>query len=67
MGARTGAREIVMNVLNAFLNWCQMGGYAAYVWPAYLSVLFVFIIQLRITKAQTKRVMRWLKRGSNLS
>jgi heme exporter protein CcmD len=51
--------------MNDVLNWFQMGGYAGYVWPAYLSVLAVFVTHFWVVKMQTKRVMRMLKRGIN--
>ena len=40
----------------------EMGGYAAYIWPAYGLVCFTFVIHFVVVKQQKKRVMQWLKR-----
>jgi heme exporter protein CcmD len=65
MGASTYSREIVMKDMNYLITWLHMGGYASYIWPAYLSVFAVFMTHFVVVKLQTKRVFRMLKGGMN--
>jgi heme exporter protein D len=52
--------------MNPFLEWLAMGGYSAYVWPAYGLVGFVLIMNLYGIKRQKirtrQKLQRWFKR-----
>jgi heme exporter protein CcmD len=54
-----------MKDMNYLITWLHMGGYASYIWPAYLSVFAVFMTHFVVVKLQTKRVFRMLKGGMN--
>lgn len=51
--------------MNQFMHWLSMGGYAAYIWPAYGLVSLVLISNLLSIKAQRVRVrkqlLKWFK------
>lgn len=47
--------------MNAIQTWFYMGGYAGYVWPAYLVVSGVFFIHALHAKLQKKRILKQLK------
>lgn len=52
--------------MNPFFEWLAMGGYSAYVWPAYGLVGVVLIMNLISIKWQKTRtrqkLQRWYKR-----
>jgi heme exporter protein D len=51
--------------MNQFLEWLSMGGYFAYVWPAYGIVSITLIsafISVRLQKKRTqKKLQQWFK------
>jgi heme exporter protein D len=47
--------------MSSFCEWLAMGGYAAYVWPAYGLVCGVLIIHFLSIKVQKKRTGRKLQ------
>ena len=49
-------------MMHALMTWFDMGGYAAYVWPAYGTVFIVLLANLFQTKLEKKRVLRMLQR-----
>jgi heme exporter protein D len=53
-------------MMTQFTHWLMMGGYSAYVWPAYGLVSSVLIINLLTIKWQIKRahkkLQQWLSR-----
>lgn len=51
--------------MNQFTQWVLMGGYSAYVWPAYGIVCGVLIINLLTIKWQSKRVRHKLQQWFN--
>lgn len=49
--------------MSTAIEWLHMGGYANYVWPAYLLVLGVFaahFFKLKVRKKKIKRVLKTL-------
>lgn len=56
----SGINERAVN-MSAIQTWFHMGGYAGYVWPAYLVVSGVFIAHVMYAKAQKKRVLKQLQ------
>ena len=52
-------------MIQACLNWFYMGGYAPYIWPAYASVLFIFVSHLVYAKKQRKQVLNKLSQRLN--
>ncbi len=50
-----------MNI-QALLAWFNMGGYAAYIWPAYGAVVAVLLTHVFQTRAAKKRTLRKLRR-----
>lgn len=51
--------------MNLFFEWLAMGGYSAYVWPAYglvaLSLMSIFL-SVKIQKKRTqKKLQQWFK------
>jgi heme exporter protein CcmD len=56
-----------MNVVSA---WLAMGGYAKYVWPAYLlvfSTLAFTALHIKRQNVQTKKRVKYLLEGDKLS
>lgn len=51
-----------MNTFSSVASLLQMGGYAAYVWPAYTIVFLVLIMQLWLAR---RRFKCFLKRQRN--
>lgn len=57
--------------MDAFLNYLDMGGYAAFVWPAYglsaLGLVGVLVMTLRSLKARQKEFdeLKALRRGDS--
>ena len=53
--------------MSSVLAFFKMGGYAAYVWPAYVIAAGIFMGQLLHLKRQKKRVARklqaWFDKG----
>lgn len=49
-------------MMYAFITWLNMGGYAAYVWPAYGSVFTVLLVHIFQTRIEQKRTLRQLRR-----
>lgn len=47
--------------MEQFVTWCNMGGYAAYVWSAYGLVAMVLLMNLFAVKRQQKQVRNRLK------
>ncbi len=47
--------------MNQVLQWFSMGGYSAYVWPAYGLVGFTLLITVLSVKNQKKRTQEKLK------
>ncbi len=47
--------------MNQFFTWLAMGGYSAYVWPAYGLVGVVLILNLVEVKWKKKRIQRMLQ------
>lgn len=52
---------------HALFVWLDMGGYAAYIWPAYGAVFSVLIAHVFYTKAEKKRTLRTLRRWMEAS
>lgn len=52
--------------MEQFINWCNMGGYSMYVWPAYglvLGVLLVNFLGIKRQKIRTREKLHlWFKR-----
>ncbi|WP_045105736.1 heme exporter protein CcmD [Legionella hackeliae] len=52
--------------MNQVIQWWSMGGYSAYVWPAYSLAVIVLVGQafgIRLQRARTmKRLQQWFKR-----
>ncbi|CEK10345.1 heme exporter protein CcmD [Legionella hackeliae] len=53
-------------IMNQVIQWWSMGGYSAYVWPAYSLAVIVLVGQafgIRLQRARTmKRLQQWFKR-----
>lgn len=47
--------------MSEFMHWIAMGGYAAYVWPAYGLVCGVLVLNVLSTKRLTRRTHTKLK------
>jgi heme exporter protein D len=47
--------------MNSFFEWVSMGGYSAYVWPAYGLVSLVLLSVFLSVKAQKKRTQKKLQ------
>ena len=49
--------------MNQFMQWCSMGGYSMYVWPAYGLVVGFLIVNLayiyRQRKNTHKKLLNW--------
>ncbi|NCT56626.1 MAG: heme exporter protein CcmD [Legionella sp.] len=54
-------------MMHAFITWLDMGGYAAYVWPAYGTVLMVLLVHVFQTRGEHKRTLRTLRRWMEAS
>ncbi|MDF1683160.1 MAG: heme exporter protein CcmD [Legionellaceae bacterium] len=48
-------------MMHALLTWFDMGGYAAYIWPAYGAVMVVLMTHVFQTRAARKRTLRKLR------
>lgn len=52
--------------MKQFFDWLAMGGYSAYVWPAYglvCTVLILNFLGIRLQKARTRqKLQRWFER-----
>ena len=54
-------------MMHALMTWFDMGGYGAYVWPAYGTVFMVLLANLLHTKVEKKRTWRVLRRWMKTS
>jgi len=52
---------------HALFVWFDMGGYAAYIWPAYGAVFSVLIAHVFQAKVEQKRTLRTLRRWMEAS
>lgn len=54
-------------MMHAFFTWLDMGGYAAYIWPAYGIVLLVLLAHVFKTREEHQRTLRMLRRWMEVS
>ena len=47
--------------MKPLFEWLAMGGYSAYVWPAYGLVMVVFILNICSLKVQKNRTLNLLR------